>query len=108
MQGDRIKDRIIGREGRNIRAFKAATGVTVLIDDTPGAVLLSGFDPVRREVARESMTRLIADGRIHPSRIEEVVAKVAAEMEENIVLLGEDAVAKAGLPPIHQEVTRLL
>ena len=108
LQGDDIKGRIIGREGRNIRAFEAATGVTVLIDDTPGAVLLSGFDPVRREVARESMTRLIADGRIHPSRIEEVVAKVAAEMEENIVRLGEDAVAKAGLPPMHPEVTRLL
>ena len=108
LQGDDIKGRIIGREGRNIRAFEAATGVTVLIDDTPGAVLLSGFDPVRREVARESMTRLIADGRIHPSRIEEVVAKVAAEMEENIIRLGEDAVAKAGLSPMHPEVTRLL
>src|SRR5438067_1954771 len=95
LQGDEIKGRIIGREGRNIRAFEAATGVTVLIDDTPGAVLLSGFDPVRREVARESMARLIADGRIHPTRIEEVVAKVNEEMHETIVRLGEEAVTKA-------------
>jgi ribonuclease Y len=108
LQGDEIKGRIIGREGRNIRAFEAATGVTVLIDDTPGAVLLSGFDPVRREVARESMVRLIADGRIHPTRIEEVVAKVNEEMEETIVRLGEEAVAKAGLPPMHLEIGKLL
>jgi len=108
LQGDEIKGRIIGREGRNIRAFEAATGVTVLIDDTPGAVLLSGFDPVRREVARESMVRLIADGRIHPTRIEEVVAKVNEEMEETIIHLGEEAVAKAGLPPMHLEIAKLL
>src|SRR5207237_5460692 len=82
LQGDEIKGRIIGREGRNIRAFEAATGVTVLIDDTPGAVLLSGFDPVRREIARESMQRLIQDGRIHPTRIEEIVTKVSQEMDE--------------------------
>ncbi len=108
LQGDEIKGRIIGREGRNIRAFEAATGVTVLIDDTPGAVLLSGFDPVRREVARESMVRLIADGRIHPTRIEEIVAKVNEEMDETIVRLGEEAVLKAGLPPMHLEITKLL
>jgi ribonuclease Y len=108
LQGDEIKGRIIGREGRNIRAFEAATGVTVLIDDTPGAVLLSGFDPVRREVARESMARLIADGRIHPTRIEEVVAKVNQEMDETILRHGEEAVLKAGLPPMHLEITRLL
>src|SRR5882724_8833115 len=108
LQGDEIKGRIIGREGRNIRAFEAATGVTVLIDDTPGAVLLSGFDPVRREVARESMVRLIADGRIHPTRIEEIVAKVNEEMDETIVRLGEEAVHKAGLPPMHLEITKLL
>jgi len=108
LQGDEIKGRIIGREGRNIRAFEAATGVTVLIDDTPGAVLLSGFDPVRREVAREAMQRLIQDGRIHPSRIEEVVVKVNGEMEETITRLGEDAVTKAGLPPMHPEIVKLL
>jgi len=108
LQGDEIKGRIIGREGRNIRAFEAATGVTVLIDDTPGAVLLSGFDPVRREIARESMVRLIQDGRIHPSRIEEVVLKVTQEMDETIVRLGEEAVLKAGLPPMHREIVKLL
>ena len=108
IQGDEIKGRIIGREGRNIRAFEAATGVTVLIDDTPGAVLLSGFDPVRREIARESMLRLIADGRIHPTRIEEVVAKVSQEMDESIVRIGEEAVIRAGLPPMHLEIIKLL
>lgn len=108
LQGDEIKGRIIGREGRNIRAFEAATGVTVLIDDTPGAVLLSGFDPVRREIARESMARLIADGRIHPSRIEEVVAKVTQEMDDTILRLGEEAVIKVGLPPMHVEISKLL
>jgi ribonuclease Y len=108
LQGDEIKGRIIGREGRNIRAFEAATGVTVLIDDTPGAVLLSGFDPVRREVAREAMQRLIQDGRIHPTRIEEVVAKVNQEMDETILRLGDDAVRRAGLPPMPPEIAKLL
>lgn len=108
LHGDDIKGRIIGREGRNIRAFEAATGVTVLIDDTPNAVVLSGFDPVRREIARESMERLILDGRIHPTRIEEVVAKVAEEMEDTIVQTGEDAVARVGLPPLHIEIIKLL
>ena len=108
LQGDEIKGRIIGREGRNIRAFEAATGITVLIDDTPGAVLLSGFDPVRREIARESMLRLIADGRIHPTRIEEIVAKVSQEMDETIVRIGEEAVMKAGLPPMCPEIVKLL
>ncbi len=108
LQGDEIKGRIIGREGRNIRAFEAATGVTVMIDDTPGAVLLSGFDPVRREIAREAMQRLTQDGRIHPTRIEEVVTGVSAEMEETLARLGEQAVAKAGLPPMNPEIVRLL
>ena len=108
IHGDDIKGRIIGREGRNIRAFEAATGVTVLIDETPGAVLLSGFDPVRREIARESMLRLIQDGRIHPTRIEEVVIQVAREMEETVVRLGEEAVLRAGLPALAPEIVKLL
>ena len=108
LQGDDMKGRIIGRDGRNIRAFEAATGVTVLIDDTPNAVVLSGFDPVRREVAREAMTRLILDGRIHPTRIEEVVTKVSQETEEAITRFGEEAILKAGLPPMKPEVVNLL
>jgi ribonuclease Y len=103
-----IKGRIIGREGRNIRAFEAATGVTVLIDDTPNAVVLTGFDPVRREIARESMQRLILDGRIHPTRIEEVVAKVVQEIDESVLRAGEEALHRTGLPPLHPEITKLL
>jgi ribonuclease Y len=108
LTGDDMKGRIIGREGRNIRAFEAATGVTVLIDDTPNAVVLSGFDPVRREVAREAMQRLMQDGRIHPTRIEEVVAEVSREMDENIVKWGEDAVFVLGLPPMNVEIAKKL
>jgi ribonuclease Y len=108
LPGDEIKGRIIGREGRNIRAFEAATGVTVLIDDTPNAVVLSGFDPVRREIARESMQRLILDGRIHPTRIEEIVQKVSQEMDEAIIKAGEEAVMRVGLPPLHPEINKLL
>src|SRR5262245_3348676 len=108
LTNEEIKGRIIGREGRNIRAFEAATGVTGLIDDTPNAVVLSGFDPVRREIARESMQRLILDGRIHPTRIEEIVGKVSQEMDETILRAGEDAVRRAGLPPMHVEIIKLL
>lgn len=108
LTGDDMKGRIIGREGRNIRAFEAATGITVLIDDTPNAVVLSGFDPVRREIAREAMERLILDGRIHPTRIEEVVAKVTQEMDETILRAGEDAVLRTGLAPMHAEIIKVL
>jgi len=108
LPGEDLKGRIIGREGRNIRAFEAATGVTVLIDDTPNAVVLSGFDPVRREIARESMQRLILDGRIHPTRIEEVVTKVTQEVDETIVRYGEEAVVKAGITPVHPELIKIL
>lgn len=108
LQGDDIKGRIIGREGRNIRAFEAATGITVLIDDTPNAVVLSGFDPVRREIAREAMQRLIVDGRIHPTRIEEVVTKVSEEIDEAIQQAGADAAYELGLPPLHLEIIKLL
>ncbi|HTD66254.1 MAG TPA: Rnase Y domain-containing protein, partial [Candidatus Limnocylindria bacterium] len=103
-----IKGRIIGREGRNIRAFEGATGVTVLIDDTPNAVVLSGFDPVRREIAREAMQRLIIDGRIHPTRIEEVVGAVKSEMEEAVLRSGEEAVVRAGIAPVHTDIMKLL
>jgi ribonuclease Y len=108
LSGDDIKGRIIGREGRNIRAFEAATGITVLIDDTPNAVVLSGFDPVRREIARQAMERLVQDGRIHPTRIEEVIAKVTQEMEETILKSGEEAVLKLGLPPMPVDMSRIL
>jgi ribonuclease Y len=108
IQGDEIKGKIIGREGRNIRSFEAATGVTVMIDDTPNAVVLSGFDPVRREIARESMQRLILDGRIHPTRIEEIVAKVSQETDEAILRAGEEAIYKLGLPPMHIEIIKKL
>jgi ribonuclease Y len=108
LPNEELKGRIIGREGRNIRAFEGATGVTVLIDDTPNAVVLSGFDPVRREIARESMQRLLLDGRIHPTRIEEVVQKVAQEMDEAIERAGDDAVRRVGLAPLHPEVIKVL
>lgn len=108
LQGDDMKGRIIGKEGRNIRAFEQMTGVTVLIDDTPNAVVLSSFDPVRRAIARESMRLLILDGRIHPGRIEEVVSKVSQEMDEAILRAGEEAVAKTALSPLHPEILKKL
>jgi len=108
LPSEEMKGRIIGRDGRNIRSFESATGITVLVDDTPNAVVLSGFDPVRREVARQSMERLILDGRIHPTRIEEVVAAVTVEMDDFILRKGEDAVYRAGQPPVHPDVARML
>ncbi|MBM3845115.1 MAG: ribonuclease Y [Verrucomicrobia bacterium] len=103
-----LKGRIIGREGRNIRAFENATGITVLIDDTPNAVVLSGFDPIRREIAREAMNRLLLDGRIHPTRIEEIVLKVSEEINETIMKAGEEAIARLGITAVHPEVLRVL
>ena len=108
LPNEEIKGRIIGREGRNIRAFEAATGVTVLIDDTPNAVVLSSFDPVRRQIAHESMHRLILDGRIHPTRIEEIVARVSIEMDESIIHAGEESIFKVGIPPLPIEMVKLL
>ena len=106
IQSDDMKGRIIGKEGRNIRAFEAATGVDVIVDDTPEAVILSSFDQFRREVARVSLERLIADGRIHPTRIEEVVEKVKAELEEELVRDGENTVLQLGLHNMHPELTK--
>jgi ribonucrease Y len=108
IQSDEMKGRIIGREGRNIRAFEAATGVEVIVDDTPEAVILSGFDPVRREVARLSLIKLVQDGRIHPTRIEEVVEKMQAEMEEELVETGERTVIELNLHGLHPELIRLV
>lgn len=106
LDSDEMKGRIIGREGRNIRAFEAATGVDVIVDDTPEAVILSAFDQFRREVARISLERLIADGRIHPARIEEIVAKVQEELDEEIQKEGENTLIQLGLHGVHNELVK--
>lgn len=108
LPNEEMKGRIIGREGRNIRALEAATGVDIIIDDTPEAVILSCFNPIRREVARISIERLISDGRIHPARIEEIVSKVAEEMEDKIKEAGEQAIFDLGVHNVHLELVKIL
>ncbi len=103
-----MKGRIIGREGRNIRAFEKATGVDVIIDDTPGVVIVSAFDPVRREIARKSLNKLIADGRIHPSRIEELVAETQNEIDQQIKRYGDEAVQETQVRGLNERVMNLL
>ncbi len=108
IQNDELKGRIIGKEGRNIRAFEAATGVDVIVDDTPEAVILSSYDQFRREVARVSLERLITDGRIHPARIEEIVEKVSKELEEEMFKDGENTVLQLGIHGVHNELIKLI
>ncbi|MDO8629834.1 MAG: Rnase Y domain-containing protein, partial [Phycisphaerales bacterium] len=105
---DEMKGRVIGREGRNIRAFEKATGVDVIVDDTPGVVVVSAFDPVRREVARRSLERLISDGRIHPGRIEELVAQVHGEVEEEMLEAGKKASVETSIGGLHRKQLELL
>jgi ribonuclease Y len=108
IESDEVKGRIIGREGRNIRAIEAATGVEIIVDDTPEAIILSCFDPVRREIARLSLHQLVSDGRIHPARIEEVVAKTKKSLEEEIAETGRRTCIDLGIHGLHPELTRMV
>ncbi len=108
IESDDIKGKIIGREGRNIRALEAATGVEIIVDDTPEAIIISGFDPVRREIARLSLHRLVQDGRIHPARIEEIVAKTSKNIEDEITETGERTVIDLGIHGLHPELVRMV
>jgi ribonuclease Y len=108
LESDEIKGQIIGREGRNIRAIEAATGVDLIVDDTPEAIILSCFDPLRREIARLSLQRLVSDGRIHPARIEEVVDKTKRQLEEQVMEIGERTVIELGIHGLHKELVRIV
>jgi ribonuclease Y len=108
IENDEMKGRIIGREGRNIRALEAATGVEIIVDDTPEAIILSCFDPIRREIARLSLHRLVQDGRIHPARIEEIVAKTRKQLEEEVVEIGERTCIDLGIHGLHPELIRMV
>ncbi|MBT1703174.1 ribonuclease Y [Chryseosolibacter indicus] len=108
IESDDIKGKIIGREGRNIRALEAATGVEIIVDDTPEAIIISGFDPVRREIARLSLHRLVQDGRIHPARIEEIVAKTTKNIEDEIIEIGERTVIDLGIHGLHPELVKMV